>query len=64
MKITGIVIAVTGLAIEAVGAMAMASYPLPSRLPSPFTLFSLGGIAFVAGVIMAGIGSALASSTP
>jgi len=59
LKIAGIVIAAFGLAIEAIGAIAMSSYSIRRRLPSPFTLFSLGGIAFIAGVVIAGVGSAL-----
>jgi hypothetical protein len=56
----GLILAIVGLLIEAIGSAAMAFYTVRRRLPiaSPLPLFGVGGIMFVIGVVMMGVGRA------
>ena len=56
MKLTlttiGVLLLVAGLTTEAVATVALVSYPIRRRLPSPYALSSLGGATFFAGTII------------
>ena len=51
-EILGLLISVTGIAVEGLGILAMTCYPVRRRRPNPFTLISCGGIAFSSGAVL------------
>ena len=50
VEIVGVIIAFLGLGIEASAVLAVTSYTVRRRLPSPFFLQAVGFLVFVAGV--------------
>jgi hypothetical protein len=57
IRVCGAVLAIIGMAIEVASCAAMVADPVRRRLPSPFTVLSVGGILFAIGVITFGIAS-------
>lgn len=66
LKAAGVCLMVGGLAIEGLAAAALSSHRLRQLLPngSPFPLFSIGGLVFVAGVALLGVGSVISPDAP
>ncbi len=56
IQTAGFVLAIGGFVVEGLGVIAMISYPVRRRLPSPFALQTFGFIAFLVGLVVIGLG--------